>query len=160
MIYKILGSGLIFAGSLIIYFEKRVNDTKSLKQANAYLKLLLHIKNKVETYSMPVEKIIACCDTDIIEACGLSDFKSSFVSLYKCIENATLILDASTKKIILNFAEEFGTSYSVNQIKICEYYIQALKSRISELKDSQGKNAKVYLALSLCITLSLVLILL
>lgn len=160
MIYKILGSGLIFAGSLIIYFEKRSNDTKLLKQANAYLKLIIHIKNKIETYSMPIEKIIACCDTDIIEACGLSDFSSSLFSLYECIEYDALFLDISTKKIILNFAEEFGTSYSANQIKICENYIQALKLRINELKDSQGKNAKVYLALSLCITLSLVLILL
>ncbi len=161
MITKILGSTLILAASLIFYFEKRTSDMKVIRQVEAYLKLLIHIKNKVDAYGMPIEKVIQCCDPDTIKNCGLSYIQNNgYVPLYSRIENADISLDPTTKKIILDFASEFGGAYATNQLKVCDNYIEQLRTRIVDIKEMQGKNANVQLALSLCITFSLVLILL
>ena len=157
---KILGSALILTSSLIIYFEKRAKDINVLKQAEAYLKLLIHIRNKVDTYSMPIERILDCCSTDILNMCGIhNNHSNKYISLSSRIDDGAILLDNTTKNIILDFASEFGSAYSESQLKICDNYIEQLRVRIAEMKDQNKKNARVYLALYLCITFSIVLIL-
>jgi hypothetical protein len=159
LLYKMIGSFGIIASALIIYFEMQKYEKLKLNQINAFILLIEYIKNQIECYLLPIDAIIHNCDIELIKACGIDSDLPNAKNLEELIESAVFYCDKGSADIIKQFSRDFGQSYVGEQLRFCDYYKNELLKQRDRIKEKGLKEQKVRLALCLCASFSLILLL-
>ena len=156
-IVKIFGAcGVALSG--IIYFKETVNYEKlKIAQVDAYIKLIEYIKNQVECFNLPIDRIIESCDREILLKCGAQNASPKTVT--EIVNSTNMYLDAEIVDILTKFANEFGTVYREEQIKLCLYYIGELRAYRQGIKEKHNRERKIHLGLCVSFAASLILLL-
>lgn len=158
ILYKTIGAICLLASSLFIYFEMQSFQKKRIIQLEGYLSFIEYIKNQVECYMLPIDKIISLCDKGLLEKCGV-DTTIKYKSLEEIMQSTYFYIDKEAENLIIAFSKDFGTQYHTEQIKSCERYYQLLAKETEKLKEKNLKEKKIRLALCICISFSIVLLL-
>ena len=127
-------------------------------QLSAYIDLLLYIKQSIECYLLPIDRIIGSVDEDILIRCGLNR-AIDYNGLSQLINNADYYIDGEAIEILRSFANNFGSSYGKDQIEMCSRTIDKLQMQLEKLKSKAEKENKMRLTLSVSISVSIVLLL-
>lgn len=158
IIYKAIGAGCILGSALTLYFEMQRYQTKRIEQLEAFLSLVEYIKNQIECYLLPIDEILLSCDESLLIKCG-AEQDAKFRDLYELVCAIKIFGDEDAELMIASFSKDFGTQYRREQIKSCDLFCDGLRAEIEKLKDKNIKERKVRLALCLCISFSIVLML-
>ena len=158
-ILKMLGSLGIVVSSMIFYGENQRYQSKKIRQMNAFISLIEHIKNMIQSYMLPIDKILCRCDAEIMKECGISTCESDSKSLKDIFESAEFYINSDAVEVILNFASEFGGSYATEQVRLCERCCESLTKLRDKQKETLDKERKVNFAICLSISLSAILLL-
>lgn len=161
LIFKFIGGTSVVISSLLIYLEMQKYEKLKLAQLNAYISLIEYIKNQVECFLLPIDSIIQSVSEKIIKECGIkegTDLKS-FATVNDIVQSTVFYIEGDSIGLIRQFAHDFGMGYRDEQIRLCEHYIKELIKEREKLKENSAKEKKVRLALSLCISVSLILLL-
>ncbi len=145
--------------SLVFYYEMQSFEKKKLAQLSAYISLIEYIKNQVECFLLPIDKILSSADRELICACTLTDAQD-FKTLNDLIDGTSFYLNSESIGTVKVFADEFGVGYRAQQLRSCEYCITELMRQRDKQKEKNTKEKKVRLALCLCASFSIVLLLL
>ena len=156
--YKLLGASSIICASLIFYFYHQKNEKNKIDQLSAYIDLLEYVKQQIQHYKSPINVIFSDCDHSYLAKCSYLS-KTPPVSFTDLLNNSILYLDSESIDLLYKFAQGFGALYYDEQIEFCNKYINELKSKREAYKENIARNKKICLALCLCFSVSIILLL-
>ena len=146
MLIKLFGAAMVIASGLlasraIVSLEMEKND-----QLDSFIALIRYIRNRIDCYSIPIDKILAECPEEIFEQIGGKESDMTFGQL---LERKRLLLDGEARRILGEFSETLGRNYRERQIKLCDGAISSLEL----LRESEKKKyiAKKKTVNALCI---------
>ena len=89
--YKAAGAVLLLFGGVSLGRALCQKIEAGFAQTEGFIALLKYIRNQIDCYLMPVDKILAGCDPGILETCGVSadadlSVIHSFSELLDCCE--------------------------------------------------------------------------
>ena len=136
---------------LIAELERR------LKNIRALCEVLRITKRMVDSFSMSARDILNKLPRELMNDCGYS--KAAAPQGFCDFAVACEVCDQEAKEILLEFATAFGKSYRTEQIRQCEYYVERMSERESEISQKLPVQKKLVLTLALSVTLMLVILL-
>ena len=127
------------ASSYAVSVEKR-----KIEQLETFISLIKHVRNQIDCYSMPVEKILAM-GSEFLKRLGVEDGTSDFSRL---LSECKIECGEDCKKILYTFSENLGKGYREHQVKMCD-------GTLSELEDIRKRLLAAYpskkkIAFALC----------
>ena len=162
-IFKVLGSASIVISAALFYMEAQKYESKKLKQTEAFISLLRYIKKQIECFSTPITHIIKECDGDILSACGLDIKREPEITganpMKELLESCDFYIDVEAVESLKKFANDFGRSYREEQLRSCDYYISELMIYRDKISAEIPKERKLRFAMCLCISASVILLL-
>ena len=155
MVYKALGSVfLCLCGGLSsIYISKF--EKKRLSVLDSFISLIFYIKGQVDCYSMPLDEILGTAPPKLLESCSYACGEG----LIYMVEKSRVFLSEESFRLIYCFSSEFGSTYREEQMKRCDYYIEALTREREILAGEIPKRSKIYSTLAICSSLCLAIML-
>ena len=153
---KIIGTALIIVCCTMIGNYKHVEIIKKVNVTENLIKMMIYIENNIRYFKKPLSVIFQemyeselFLNLDFI-AETYEDMKNG-ENFRECfIKNITvnqIKLDKHILKILLDFAENVGTSDSESEMKKLEYYKQILYEEEKKIKEYKEKTGKLYLSL-------------
>ena len=156
--YKLIAGVAVLICGMWFHFKREEFEKQKAEQLDSYIKLIAYIKNMIQCYMMPIDKIIASCPNDLIWGCGLTD-KTNVKTLDELISESDILLHEDIIDKLYSFSQEFGTSYLNEQIKSCDKYLDELCRIHKSEHEKRIKDRKISFAICISISLSLVIIL-
>ena len=155
MLYKAIGSAILCLGggfaSIYIYKFQR----QRLCVLDSFISLIFYIKGQVDCYSRPIEEILITAPRKILVYCSYSDGDR----LINMVEKSRVYLSDESFRLIYCFSSEFGSTYRDEQIKRCDYYIEALTRERENVACEIPKKSKIYSTLAICSSICLAIML-
>ncbi len=145
---KLLGSLLIIVASVVssFFYEKKLK--LSIKNTDELCKLIVHIKNKIEYFSLAINEIYASYPTENDFISGIFNDIYDFSSLDKDLEDDTKM-----------FFSSIGKGYKKEQLALCDYLINRLTISKEKMKTDFNKKVKIFRSLSLFTGIGMVILL-
>ena len=168
MIYKALGSLLLLMVGGYLSLSVSRYQRRRLFVLDAYLSLIYHIKGQIDCYAMPVHEILARVDRSVLAACrGFSEEEARRLahaiapvdSVPELIRESKGYLESESERLLMAFSAELGSTFREEQVKRCEYYMEALEEERSRLADAIPARIRVNSVLCVCGTLGLLILL-
>ena len=156
ILIKSIGVGLILtAGSFASYTAVRYEKRK-LSVLDAWIDLIFHIRGQIDCYLTPLNEILACADRDLLLSCMC---RTPHPNLKTLFASSSPYLGGESKRLLTAFIREIGGSYREEQLRRCDYYINALRAIRDKLAADLPSRIKLYVTVSLCAALGAAIIL-
>ena len=163
MEYKIVGVCLLLlaGGYMAVHFVRY--EKKRLRAVDGYISLLFYIKGQIDCYARPISDILRAAHPSLIADCigkteneDISECYDEFPAL---IEDSGQLLLPECKRILNTFSGELGGVYREEQIKRCDYYIEALTREREKMSEAMPSKMRVNSVLSISSALVLAVLL-
>ena len=160
MIYlKIFGGISLIISSFQLYKRAIRRENSKLEQLDAYMRLIQYIRNNIEYYLLPINKILDNCDNKIISKCLNAPPNLSISNLSQLYYSSDILFSDDIARIIEGFCTSFGNTYKNEQITMCEVvYKRLIEEKAKLLSETKNKN-KVRFAISLAAPLLIIILL-
>ena len=156
--FKFIGIVLILCCGVLAGLAFAAFERRRCRQAEGFLSLLRHIRLQIDCFSIPVEQILAVCDTRILSDCGTEATKlPDFNALLK---GARLYVPEEMCRLLADFGAQLGSSYREEQLRCCDYFLERLIPCCDRLRAELPKRERMALILPMAISAMLVLLLL
>ncbi len=149
---KLFGSLLLALTGLTLAVSISRFEQKKLRVIDSFISLIFHIKGQIDCYSLPL------CDILRSRPSGLELLEGS-EDLGEILYHARIYLDAETYRLLESFYLEFGSLYREEQLKRCDYYIEALGEQRRALFEDLPARQKIGSALCICSVIGILIIL-
>lgn len=149
---KLVGGLLLALTGVVLAVSIYRFEQKKLRVIDAFISLIFHIKGQIDCYSLPLCDIMQNRPTDLELPRGTGDF-------FELLSHSKIYLDAEAYRLLERFYLEFGSLYREEQLKRCDYYIDALTEQRRMLFDDLPARARVGGALCICSVIGLLIIL-
>ncbi len=149
---KLFGSLLLAVTGLTLAVSISRFEQKKLRVIDSFISLIFHIKGQIDCYSLPL------CDILRNRPSGLELLEES-EDLGEILYHSRIYLDAETYRLLESFYAEFGGLYREEQLKRCDYYIEALGEQRRALFEDLPARTKIGSALCICSTIGILIIL-
>ena len=146
----VLLAGVLSAGAYARFEKKR------LSVLDAWMELLLYIRGQIDCYLMPIDRILGLADRDLLRACSGGKPVSS---LTDTLHGALPYLDFESRRLLSSLARELGSSYREEQLKRCDYYLQALQRQREKLEQALPNRIKLGTTVRLCVAIGTAILL-
>lgn len=157
MIYiKLLGSGLIAAAGGVAAYSAVHYEKRKLSVLDAWIDLIFHIRGQIDCYLMPLDDILACADTEILRACMC---RAPHPDLRTLLHASSPYLTPEAKRLLTALIRELGGSYREEQLRLCDYYINALREIRNQIAADLPSRVKLCITLCICTALGTAILL-
>ena len=144
MLFRVIGASMVLAAAAF-YAEKILSsDKKRIDQLDAVIDLISCIKNQIDLYAMPLEKIYKSVDRDKLKRLCLDSPPKDFLEI---VDNKEFIFDDETRRELYEFSSALGRGYREAQIKLCERTLAQLRNKKKALTDAFPSRKKTVMAL-------------
>ena len=152
------------AGAIVVLLcalecARRLNKSADadLCTVDAYLSLLRYARSQIDMYALPVGEIFARCSRELLGSCGWLDERTpeSFDELFSSCE----ISDKEARNIVFEFCSEFGKNYREEELRRCDFAINALEGCRERIFSELAKKKKLNITLCLSGALALIILL-
>lgn len=157
MILKLFGSLLLALAGGMLSFSFCRFEKKKLSVLDSYISLLFYIKGQIDCYSKPISDILKSADREMIEGCGCR--LPDPTSLDMMLDEGKIYLERESMRLLSCFSREFGSTYKDEQLRRCDYYIEALLEERRDLSDDIPSRNKVGSAIWMCASFGLMIVL-
>ena len=123
---------------------------------DAWIDLILHIRSQIDCYLMPLDEILACTDREILTGCMCH---APHPDLSTLLEASSPYITQESKRLLNAFVKEIGGSYREEQLRRCDYYVNSLRHIRQKIAEELPAKTKVCITLSLCLSVSAVILL-
>ena len=143
---KLVGSALIVMASAGVVSYVISGEKKKIEEVDAFIALIKYVRNQIDCFSMPIEKILASCP-ELVSKIGVSEKTTSISGLVSKCD----ISCQECKKIINAFSLSLGKGYREQEIRLCEKVIGELENIKKGLECSYPSRKRTTVALCLAI---------
>lgn len=112
------------------------------------IEFIMYTKSKIEYFSIPVNQIYEDYDKK-------SELLAEIISSKSCKK---LNFDKNTANTINNFFVSLGKGFKKEEIALCDYTYDILKESSSKLKSELPNKIKIFRAISMFVSLSLIIL--
>ena len=155
MVFKILGSlFLCTSGAFVSVYVSRFQKNRLLV-LDSFISLIFYIKGQVDCFSKPIGEILLCAPKEILDNCA----KGVNMGLCDMVESNRIYLSDESFRLLYCFSSEFGSTYRDEQMKRCDYYIEALTEERKNVAEDISKKSRIYSTLAICSSLCLLIML-
>ena len=154
--FKALGAIFLLASAGLAGLWARRFFCLRYKQALGFLTLLQHTRRQIDCFSLPIKQILASCDRELLCDLGARGEVSDFAELIK----GDLYLEEQICELLQRFCAELGKGYREDQLRACDYYIDALSPYCNQLREDLVRCEKIAVFLPIAIAAIALLLLL
>ena len=138
-ILKLIGGMLLLAACFGVSHYFSVIEKKRMERVRDLIHLIRYIKDKVDCYSMPIDKIFDACGGDILLKLGIEEKVRDLSELFGKLENTC---DSKSEKILYELAGNFGKGYREHQMRLCDIAVSALERHLGVLESTYPMRKK------------------
>lgn len=154
--YKLLGGGLVILCGYAFGRGACLRQEHKLDRLEAIISLINHIRDMIDRYLMPLDRILAECDREMLDACG---FSGDCYSLEELFESAKY-LDAEIYDALRSFAAELGRGWRESQVKLCDRCLSILAREHERLSSDLPRARRAVMTLSMSLSAGITILLL
>ena len=155
----IIGALLILGASCAVSFCLIREGAGKVTALEAVCRLIMHIKQNIETFGTPIDGILECYSSEYFEkSCFADEMRKNGIAHAASCGRIALREDAKTE--FKAFAENIGKGYRDEEIRRCEYYLSLFEGYLSEEKDRLKRYSPMYRYLPPLAAMSLIIIVL
>lgn len=147
ILIKLIGGGLILSAGVAAAYGTVRFEKQRLSVTDAWIDLIFHIRGQIDCYLKPLDEILTCADREILQGCMCRTPHPDLKTLYQASEP---YLDEEARRLISGFIKEIGGSYREEQLRRCDFYINALRTIRQKIADDLPARTKLRITLSLC----------
>ena len=155
MLFKLAGSVIIAASSVLIAISHRRFLEKKLRTLDGFISLIMYIKGQVDCYALPLYEMLMSLPPEILGNCNCPE---GVESLDELICESRIYLDDEGIRLLEAFCFEFGSVFRTEQLRRCDFYVESLVERRKLLADEVIKSSRVGSALSICSSIGLLIL--
>ena len=145
---KIIGGGFIALSAFAVYHGFKYAERQHIETLETFVLLIRYIRDRVDLYSMPIDKILSSCKESILSRLGV---ESSVKDMHELLFGCDAAWSEESDRILRDFADSFGKSYREQQIKLCEITAKALDEQRQRLEKEFSARRKTIAALCVAI---------
>ncbi len=145
LFFKSLGALLLLGAGVGVGLRARHAARRELRRTEGFLALLCHIRTHIESFSMPIDKILAGCNPHVLADCGADGMRFSDFSAL--LSRASGELPQEARRLLACFGKELGRGYRADQLRHCEQYITLLERECRLLREALPRREKTLLIL-------------
>ena len=141
MIMKLVGSVMVLISCLATSRIISALEHEKNERLDSFITLIRYIRNKIDCYSVPIDKILADCPEEIIDPLGGKETGMTFEDILHRKNN---LIGDDSRRILEEFSKTLGKNYRERQLKLCDGAISALEViRDTEVKKYSAKKKTV-----------------
>ena len=156
MTLKLIGAVLVAASALIATLSHGRFQRKRLQTLDGFIALITYIKGRIDCYALPLADILSSLSLEIFYACNCPE---GALTLDEIVSKSRIYLDEESERLLDSFSVEFGSTFREEQLRRCDYYIEALSEQRRRVADEVRKKSRVGGALLICSSLGLLILL-
>ncbi len=156
MFFKLAGSIIVAASSLLVAISHRRFLERKLRTLDGFISLIMYIKGQVDCYALPLYEILMSIPPEILCNCNCPE---GVESLDELIVESKIYLDDESLRLLEAFCVEFGSVFRSEQLRRCDFYAESLVEERKVLADEIIKSGRVGSALSICSSIGLLILL-
>ena len=122
-------------------------ERKKVSVLQAWIDLISYFRDQIDCFLMPIDDILKKADPQILP---VTPKKNTAPTLGSLLRDSSPYLDAQSVRLLDTMIREMGSCYREEQVKRCDFYIQALLKKQDELACALPGRIKLCLTLSLC----------
>ena len=119
-------------------------EKKKISRTAALISVISYIRNQIELYASPIEKILMSCRKELLSELGVENDPTSLSELFE--ES-----DKECERILSDFERSFGKGYRSDQVKLCDSTVSELERVKRALEESYPSKKRTAFALSLAL---------
>lgn len=156
LVYKLLGGGLLILCGYACGRGACLRQEQRLERLEAIISLITHIRDMIDRYLMPLDRILGDCDREMLFACG---FSSDCDSLEGILDGAAF-LGKEIEDTLQSFVAELGQGWRESQVKLCDRCLAVLVRERERLSADlpRARRAAITLSMSLSAGIAILLI--
>ena len=145
---------LISAAFAARFMNKRAES--ELSEFESILRLIRQIKLEVESFSMPIPRILEKIDKRLLFECGYQGegAPQNLSELYSGIS----FKSERSKELFHRFSGDFGSGYREEELRRLAYYIELFENERKKLAEELPAKKKINLTLSVSAALGIVIL--
>lgn len=147
---RLIGCGLILAAGCGAALLCVRTQRHRLEVLDAWIELIAHARLQIDHFLTPKDEILAALDPDLLRRLGGAPADRSFSSLLRQTEGQ---LSDGARRLIVSFTEGIGNGYREEQVRACDYYVDAL--RVLYGREAEALPARIRVQVALCWTAAL-----
>lgn len=147
---KFIGCLLILAaggGAAVLSVR---TERRRLEVLDGWIDLIAYVRSRIDCFLMPQDAILASCDRRLILRCGGTLPCADFPALARAAES---YLAPESRRQVGSFAEGIGSGYREEQVRACDYYIDALRE--IRKRQAEALPSRIRVRVALCLTAAL-----
>lgn len=153
---KLLGTLMILlAGSgaslCAVHYERA-----RLRLLDGWIDLILFIRGQIDCYLTPIDEILRALDPELLRLCMGS---TGCTSLSALLQAGRLYLSPEAYRLLFGFVREIGSSYREEQLRRCDYYLEALRTLREKVAEEQPVRIRLSVTLGLCLSIATAILL-
>ena len=156
LVLKLLGSFFILLAGFLAAVTLAKFERQKCSVPEAWVDLLLYIQGQIDCYLTPIDMILAATDPSILKECMC---RTESPSLEELLQASAPYLNRDCMRLLSAFVREIGGSYREEQLRRCEYYIQALRKCCDKLSAELPARIKLNVTLSICAAIATTILL-
>ncbi|MBE6538213.1 MAG: hypothetical protein E7671_01950 [Ruminococcaceae bacterium] len=151
--YRIAGGLLIVLSAFLCGYMLVIKEKKHIEQLDIFTRLIKHIYKQIEAFNLPLGDILKNTDAELLSLINEGSGYTGDITL-----SDALLVTPKEKKVIMSFFSGLGRCYRDEQLKMCKYYSDEIEALLAGRRKEYPKKRKLFLTLSLCAALGLVIL--
>ncbi len=150
MLIKACGAIALLTVTLYLCIQASSMEIRRVRQTEAFLLLLRHIKAQISCFCMPLCDIFRDFENDSLASVGFISVlreRGFRAAIEECREK--IYLDEEEINMLCGFGDELGKSYRESEMEFCDYYISTLEQSYSKSREQQPARSRLYRSLLL-----------
>jgi len=131
-------------------------ERRRLSMLDAWIELLLTVRREIDCYLRPIDEILKGCPPSLRHACAAGGNGDTPEEL---LRDAAPHLDRDAYRLLERFSGEIGSTYREEELRCCDFYIQALRSHRDAVAAEHPARVKLGVTLSLSAALGTIILL-
>ena len=166
--FKLVGCCLLLLAGGYLSTVLTQTERRRVRVLDGFLSLLCYIKGQIDCYAMPIQDILMGVDRSVLAACrGFSEDEATRVSravapvtdVSALIQESRGYLETESERLLMAFSSELGGTFREEQVKRCEYYLEALGNERNKLAEALPARIRTGGVLCVCGVLGLLVLL-
>lgn len=157
-LWRLAGVLMLACSGLTVSQRLNRRAAAALAQVEGFMKLIRTVRGQIACFSRPIGEILGTCESEVLLACGYLEGRPPR-DLCELVAHSHAY-DLPTMHAVSDFVREFGHGYRADEVRVCDYALSLLEERRALLARELPQRKKQNIALSVCVSLALAVLLL
>lgn len=155
---KFIGISIILISALLIFAEIKKRADLCIKQCEETMRLIRHIRVRLECYLSPISELCAGFKSDVLSECGiLSEEKICSKDCF--LNDNRILMPMQIREMLYSYFNDVGSSYMESEISKIKELEASIDSSLKEFVKEMPRRVKCYGVMTVSLALGITILL-